>query len=462
MLSSCIGTAPTPTNPSGTGAATPGSVAQGAQTLLTVATTPGTNPASTGLTVTADLTSIGGSAAASFHDDGLAGDATAGDGTYSFQATVAAATTPGATSLPFTVADAQSRSGTGTIALTVTAAGGGGTPSLTGLVVSQVYGGGGNSGSTLTNDYIELFNPTRHRSIPVTGRASSTPPRPAPAWQSTNALRHVQPAATTSSARRRAPGGTTPLPTPGRAGTIAMAAAPGKVALVSSTTALTRRAARRRPSSTSSASAPARTASRAPARPATISAVERRPSALDARLHRHEQQRRRLHRRGRRAAQQRDRRALLRRRPDEPAVTIDCTHAPDDDRRDRRLERRSPRPTRTAASPTSHVVSVTPTRRRGRSRGRPSRPAACDRAAPRPRRSPPTRRCRPGRTPSRSRPRTTTRRRRPRPARCTVTVSGILTIGAVQGSVPDTANGATFAVAVHRPDGDRAAASSPR
>ncbi|HXH34217.1 MAG TPA: lamin tail domain-containing protein [Plantibacter sp.] len=27
-----------------------------------------------------------------------------------------------------------------------------------GVVISQVYGGGGNSGATLTNDYIELFN----------------------------------------------------------------------------------------------------------------------------------------------------------------------------------------------------------------------------------------------------------------------------------------------------------------
>jgi hypothetical protein len=30
----------------------------------------------------------------------------------------------------------------------------------TGLVISQVYGGGGNSGSTYKNDFIELFNPT--------------------------------------------------------------------------------------------------------------------------------------------------------------------------------------------------------------------------------------------------------------------------------------------------------------
>src|SRR5690242_19330860 len=33
-------------------------------------------------------------------------------------------------------------------------------PTGTGLVISQIYGGGGNSGSTLKNDFIELFNPT--------------------------------------------------------------------------------------------------------------------------------------------------------------------------------------------------------------------------------------------------------------------------------------------------------------
>ncbi|MFC6341971.1 lamin tail domain-containing protein, partial [Nocardioides hankookensis] len=30
----------------------------------------------------------------------------------------------------------------------------------TGLVISEVYGGGGNAGATYTNDYIELYNPT--------------------------------------------------------------------------------------------------------------------------------------------------------------------------------------------------------------------------------------------------------------------------------------------------------------
>ncbi len=33
-------------------------------------------------------------------------------------------------------------------------------PAGTGLVISEVYGGGGNAGATYTNDFVELHNPT--------------------------------------------------------------------------------------------------------------------------------------------------------------------------------------------------------------------------------------------------------------------------------------------------------------
>src|SRR6201986_268046 len=80
------------TNPSGAGAANPSSVIQGGSTLLTVLVNPGANPISTGITVTADLSSIGGSATQQFFDDGTNGDATIGDNVFSFATTVAAAT----------------------------------------------------------------------------------------------------------------------------------------------------------------------------------------------------------------------------------------------------------------------------------------------------------------------------------------------------------------------------------
>ena len=117
-LAPCSGPQP-PTNPSATGAANPGSVLPGAQSTLTATVTPGANPASTGIAVSGDLTSIGGSATTAFLDDGLGFDTTANDNIFTYRATVAGATTPGAKSLPVTVTDAQSRSGSTTIELTV-------------------------------------------------------------------------------------------------------------------------------------------------------------------------------------------------------------------------------------------------------------------------------------------------------------------------------------------------------
>jgi hypothetical protein len=112
-----------PTNPTGVGAVSPASATNcGDQTsLLTVAVTPGTVPPSTGLTVAANLSSIGGDTAQSFYDDGTHGDVTAGDNTFSYIATIASSTTTGAKTFPFMIADAQSRSGSGNITgLTVT------------------------------------------------------------------------------------------------------------------------------------------------------------------------------------------------------------------------------------------------------------------------------------------------------------------------------------------------------
>ncbi|MCC6299341.1 MAG: ExeM/NucH family extracellular endonuclease [Anaerolineales bacterium] len=108
-----------PTNPTGSGSATPSTVAPGDPTLLTVTVTPGTNPASTGLAVSCDLSSIGGSATQAFADDGLNGDVTAGDNIFSFAATVDSGTSEGAKSLACSITDAEARVGNASIALTV-------------------------------------------------------------------------------------------------------------------------------------------------------------------------------------------------------------------------------------------------------------------------------------------------------------------------------------------------------
>ena len=88
-------------------------------TTLIVAVTPGSSPTSTGLAVTVDLSSIGGSATQTFYDDGSNGDQVAGDNVFSFTTIVPNDTTLGVKSLPATITDAQSRSGSASIQLTV-------------------------------------------------------------------------------------------------------------------------------------------------------------------------------------------------------------------------------------------------------------------------------------------------------------------------------------------------------
>ncbi|HMG36330.1 MAG TPA: DNA/RNA non-specific endonuclease [Blastocatellia bacterium] len=222
------------TNPTGTGLATPSSLQAGGITLLTVSVTPGANPTSTGLTVSADLSAIGGSGTQQFFDDGTNGDVTAGDRTFSFRATVSLTTTAGLKNLPAVINDAQSRTGSASISLVVQSA-----PVTPGMVViSQVYGGGGNSGATLKNDFIELFN---RSSVPIdlTGwtvqyvSAAGTG-----TWSRTN-LSGIIPSGGYYLVQEAAGnGGSLDLPTPDAVGTIAMSATSAKVALVNNSTAL--------------------------------------------------------------------------------------------------------------------------------------------------------------------------------------------------------------------------------
>ncbi len=108
--------------PTGTAAAFPNPVyACGTQgtTLLTATVTPGSSPPSTGMMVTADLTSIGGPTGQAFYNDGTHGDASAGDGIWSFRLTVPPIIPAGDKSIPYTLADAQGRSTTVVLGVTV-------------------------------------------------------------------------------------------------------------------------------------------------------------------------------------------------------------------------------------------------------------------------------------------------------------------------------------------------------
>jgi endonuclease/exonuclease/phosphatase family metal-dependent hydrolase len=129
----CGGT-PTPTPPTGVGAATPASVLAGGSTLLTVTVTPGANPTSSDITVMADLSPIGGSDTQFFFDDGTNGDAVAGNNVFSYSTTVAPGTTPGAKSLPVLITDAEERTAGAPIALTVAE------PPAAAIEISEIQG----------------------------------------------------------------------------------------------------------------------------------------------------------------------------------------------------------------------------------------------------------------------------------------------------------------------------------
>jgi len=110
-------------------------------------------------------------------------------------------------------------------------------PSGGDVVISQVYGGGGNSGAPFTHDFIELFNAgvtpvnltgwsVQYQSAAGTGT-----------WQVTPLSGSIAPGGyyLVQEASNAAVG--SPLPAPDATGTIAMAAGAGKVALTTSTTA---------------------------------------------------------------------------------------------------------------------------------------------------------------------------------------------------------------------------------
>jgi uncharacterized protein len=110
------------------------------------------------------------------------------------------------------------------------------TPPTPHLAISQVYGGGGNSGATLKNDFIEVFNrgtvavnlsgwSVQYAAAGGTGAWAQTP--------LTNVT--LQPGQYYLVQEAQGAGGTVDLPPPDAVGTTPMSATAGKVALVSST-----------------------------------------------------------------------------------------------------------------------------------------------------------------------------------------------------------------------------------
>ena len=106
------------------------------------------------------------------------------------------------------------------------------------IVISQVYGGGGNSGATYTNDFVELHNIS---SAPVTisGWSVQYAAATGNSWASTNLTGTIPSGA--YFLVQEASGGSngTTNPTPDATGTINLSSTAGKVALVNTTTVLT-------------------------------------------------------------------------------------------------------------------------------------------------------------------------------------------------------------------------------
>lgn len=106
------------------------------------------------------------------------------------------------------------------------------------VVISQVYGGGGNTGSVYKNDFIELFNRSAS-AVSLDGWSVQYASATGTTWQVTNLTNvTLQPGQYYLVQEAAGTGGTTNLPTPDALGSIAMSATAGKIALVGSTTAL--------------------------------------------------------------------------------------------------------------------------------------------------------------------------------------------------------------------------------
>lgn len=86
---------------------------------LFVTVTSGTAPSSTGIVVTADLSSLGGSASTALADDGVSPDASSSDGTYSLAYTLPSTVIAGEYAFKVTVVDDQERMAIQTVTLTV-------------------------------------------------------------------------------------------------------------------------------------------------------------------------------------------------------------------------------------------------------------------------------------------------------------------------------------------------------
>ncbi len=105
------------------------------------------------------------------------------------------------------------------------------------LVINEVYGGGGNSGATYTNDFVELYNKGTD-AIDLSSYAIQYASSGGTSYQVTTLSGSLPGGQHYLVQEAQGNGGTTAPPTPNATGTIAMSGSNGKVALTSTPTAL--------------------------------------------------------------------------------------------------------------------------------------------------------------------------------------------------------------------------------
>ncbi len=111
-------------------------------------------------------------------------------------------------------------------------------PTGNALVISQIYGGGGNSGSLFINDFIELFNNSAS-TADLSGFSVQYASRKGTTWHETDLSGTLDPYHYYLIQEASGSNGTTALPAPDKMDTINLSASSGNIALVNSQTLLT-------------------------------------------------------------------------------------------------------------------------------------------------------------------------------------------------------------------------------
>src|SRR5689334_7812371 len=106
-----------------------------------------------------------------------------------------------------------------------------------GIVISQIYGGGGNTSATLRNDFIELFNRS-DKAVSINGWSVQYASATGSSWDRTLLSGTLQPGQYYLVQEAQGNGGSISLPAPDLSGGINLSATSGKVALANNTSNL--------------------------------------------------------------------------------------------------------------------------------------------------------------------------------------------------------------------------------